>query len=306
MSIYLMDRVFNTVDLPANKKIVLVKLADHADDAGFNARPSVGKLAKRCGVSKRLVQRFLKEWRTSGVLQVVQPGGGKGRPTHYRLMLAQAQALHPMEDDDDPPKGDARTPFENGKGDAGAPFENGKGDAGAPFENGKGDAGALKGESEDAKGAQACHPNHQNHQESNARASSPEPAGDAGPAEPEAPSPASEAYNRPWREKQAEIEAELDPTEYGAWIKGLIPVDPGAEVDFYQLGAATRFIADHVERKYGAALGRVLGRPVRLVVFNLKLEADKRRAARAKEAKEARQAEAPEPTEKSKGWRARI
>lgn len=97
MSIQQMTRAWQ-LDLPMAEKMVLLKLADCADDRGSNAWPSVERLAKRCSVSVRKVQYVLRTLRTAGLIEV-QAAPTHRRPTTYRLRLERGKLLI---DDDDP------------------------------------------------------------------------------------------------------------------------------------------------------------------------------------------------------------
>lgn len=68
--------------LPPGQKLVLLKLADCADDQGGNAFPSVGALADSCSMGRRTVQRTLAELQDGGYLAVQASAQGH-RPTIY-------------------------------------------------------------------------------------------------------------------------------------------------------------------------------------------------------------------------------
>jgi AraC-like DNA-binding protein len=57
--------------LPPAPKLILMALADNADDAGY-CWPRVKKIAERCSVSERTVQRTLKNFETSALLKVIR------------------------------------------------------------------------------------------------------------------------------------------------------------------------------------------------------------------------------------------
>lgn len=84
-------------------RLVLLFIADSADDDGDNAWPSVERIAKRCNVSERTVQYAIRRLIEMGELDVAVQAGGTDtmrpdrRPNRYRL-LAYAngvQELHP-------------------------------------------------------------------------------------------------------------------------------------------------------------------------------------------------------------------
>lgn len=72
------------VPLPPAQKLVLLKLADCANDDGRNAYPSVGLLVTSCTMSRRTVQRVLGELVAAGHL-VVDAEASHHRPTTYRV-----------------------------------------------------------------------------------------------------------------------------------------------------------------------------------------------------------------------------
>jgi hypothetical protein len=73
------------VPLPATEKLVLQRLADFADDQGFNIYPAVQTVADDCGIGIRIVQLTLKKMVSKGILVVMNQGGGRGRATEYAI-----------------------------------------------------------------------------------------------------------------------------------------------------------------------------------------------------------------------------
>ena len=57
--------------LPPAPKLILMALADNADDRGF-CWPRVKSVAKRCTVSERTVQRTLRTFEASGLIRVIR------------------------------------------------------------------------------------------------------------------------------------------------------------------------------------------------------------------------------------------
>lgn len=82
--------------LPPTLKLVLMALADAADDSG-DCWPSVRTLAAKCCTSERTVQRVLKEFETRGMLVVTPRFNVVGRQSSnaYRLDLAYPDRLSP-------------------------------------------------------------------------------------------------------------------------------------------------------------------------------------------------------------------
>lgn len=60
------------------RKVIAMRLADHADSDGRGIWPSVERTAAECCLSVRTVQRVLKTFVEEGLLKVVHEGG-KGR-----------------------------------------------------------------------------------------------------------------------------------------------------------------------------------------------------------------------------------
>lgn len=88
MSVAAMHWAWNQV-LPPAPKLILMALADNADDAGY-CWPRVKKIAERCSVSERTVQRTLKNFETSALLKVIRrfrPEDGRQTSNGYQLSL---------------------------------------------------------------------------------------------------------------------------------------------------------------------------------------------------------------------------
>lgn len=83
MSIQLMTLVFNSA-LPPGQKLVLLALADHADDFGEHCFPSVARVGRKASLSERQVQRVLSDLRAGGLLEVIAEAT-RYEPTHYRI-----------------------------------------------------------------------------------------------------------------------------------------------------------------------------------------------------------------------------
>lgn len=68
--------------------IVLLALADNADDTTGHAWPSVATLARKCRVSERTVQRALQSLTEAGEIAPVNVSRGGRRSSTYRLTIA--------------------------------------------------------------------------------------------------------------------------------------------------------------------------------------------------------------------------
>ena len=79
--------------LPTTKKMVLLAIADHADDTGDNAWPSVSTLARKVSITTRQVQRLLRELEDDGLLITSRQQGGTSRtaidrrPNLYQIVM---------------------------------------------------------------------------------------------------------------------------------------------------------------------------------------------------------------------------
>lgn len=94
MSVRIMSAVWD-LDLPQGEKIVLLALADHADDDGV-CYPSIDRIGWKCGYSRSSVKRRLRNLQEAGVLDVVEPGTGRGNTTVYRVLPGGGVKLTPF------------------------------------------------------------------------------------------------------------------------------------------------------------------------------------------------------------------
>lgn len=101
MSIRLMSAVWS-VDLPDSEKLVLLALADCANDEG-QCWPSMANLARKCSKSDRTIQAAIKELVSKGHLTRKEtPGRGCRYIVHPRSDCTPERSS--------PPKGTTRTP----------------------------------------------------------------------------------------------------------------------------------------------------------------------------------------------------
>ena len=72
--------------LPPNAKLILMAIADAADEEG-NCWPKIKTIAKKCGVSQRTVQRALKDFISNNFISVTARYSHEGRQVsnNYRL-----------------------------------------------------------------------------------------------------------------------------------------------------------------------------------------------------------------------------
>jgi hypothetical protein len=92
MSVRIMSLVF-TLDperFKCLKKMVLLVLADHANDDGRSIYPSVARMAWKAGLDERTVQKYLSELREEDILEVVGQAG-PNQPYEYQINVARLQ-----------------------------------------------------------------------------------------------------------------------------------------------------------------------------------------------------------------------
>ncbi len=77
--------------LPTRARHVAMVMALYADSDGTNIYPGVDRLRRDTWMSRATVMRAIAVLRDEGVLEVTRPGGGRGKPTIYRLVLGGNQ-----------------------------------------------------------------------------------------------------------------------------------------------------------------------------------------------------------------------
>ena len=86
---------------PAVRKLILIKLADNADEKSGHCFPSVSGIADVCGCDSRTVQRHMKELISGGWVSVIERGGikdDKRRANVYRLTRGwKGESAEPIE-----------------------------------------------------------------------------------------------------------------------------------------------------------------------------------------------------------------
>lgn len=106
MSIKLMTRVWET-SIPSAEKMVLLVIADHANDDGMNAWPGIATIARKCSISERSAQRHVRSLEALGVIVVHRQAGGNEhtrgdrRPNRYDIDLAVLDGVTICHDDAD-------------------------------------------------------------------------------------------------------------------------------------------------------------------------------------------------------------
>lgn len=79
-----MNRVWDNEQLKGGRLLVMLALADHANDAG-ECWPSQPHLAKRARLNERQVRRVIDGLANDGYMVVVEKGVGRSKRPHYRL-----------------------------------------------------------------------------------------------------------------------------------------------------------------------------------------------------------------------------
>ena len=92
-----MAAVFELPDMGPTHRLIMLALADHADDAG-RCYPSLDRLAKRTGLSLRAVRSNLRQLEADGQIRTDPQGGPKGCNLYY---------VTPQPRQEMPPAGDA-------------------------------------------------------------------------------------------------------------------------------------------------------------------------------------------------------
>lgn len=86
MSIKLMSRIWDEADVSGSELLVLLALADYANDEGV-CWPSLPRLAQRARLSVRQTQRVIQKLADGGQIEVLSKGDGRGHSTLYRVLV---------------------------------------------------------------------------------------------------------------------------------------------------------------------------------------------------------------------------
>lgn len=82
MSIHLMSLVWEVNFATASQKLIMLRLADYADDDGNSVFPSIERLARQVGASKRQTQYAVRALEGCGLMACVHKGGGGPKDTN--------------------------------------------------------------------------------------------------------------------------------------------------------------------------------------------------------------------------------
>lgn len=117
MSIEVMTRVWKHSRREGTELLLLLAIADYADDHGV-AHPYKAQLAKKCRISERTVQRLLKKIESEGELEIRR---ADGRGNRMLLKIKSFQQTAKKGDISCTKKGDNLSPFKGKRETAGAP-----------------------------------------------------------------------------------------------------------------------------------------------------------------------------------------
>ena len=98
MSIDVMREVWKHADFKGGALLVLLAMADWADDEGGNIFPKVETLARKARLSVRGAQLALRELEDARVIEkVIEATGRPGRASEYKIVLARVKKLQASE-----------------------------------------------------------------------------------------------------------------------------------------------------------------------------------------------------------------
>lgn len=113
MSVKIMSAIFESEDLPPTERLIMLSLADHADDNG-RCYPSIARLCRRTGLKERAVQSNIKSLVAKGYVTII-PNAGQGLANLYFIRATPAadappQEMHPRTKRTPTPASNAETP----------------------------------------------------------------------------------------------------------------------------------------------------------------------------------------------------
>ncbi|WP_425412328.1 helix-turn-helix domain-containing protein [Leisingera methylohalidivorans] len=96
-----MSAVFESETLGATERLIMLALADHADDEG-RCYPSIPRLCQRTGLGERAVQTNIRKLQAQGYVEII-PGAGRNGSNLYFVRPTPApdappQEMHPAPD----------------------------------------------------------------------------------------------------------------------------------------------------------------------------------------------------------------
>lgn len=100
MSIKVISQIWDC-PLPTSEKMILLVIADHADEYGGNAWPSIATIARKSSMGERQVQRYVKSLVERGLLSCEKQAGGTWdmspdkRPNRYTVNISRVTSMSP-------------------------------------------------------------------------------------------------------------------------------------------------------------------------------------------------------------------
>lgn len=96
VSIHVLTAVFAGSSVKGSRRMVLLVLAEHADDNGSRAFPSVQTIARKAGLAERTVQYALRSLEDNGLIE--REGFGPRGTISYRVLLSRIAPEAPRKD----------------------------------------------------------------------------------------------------------------------------------------------------------------------------------------------------------------
>lgn len=90
MSIYVMSYVWRHAKVSGSELLVLLAMADFADDEGRNIYPSMQSLSEKARLSEKQTRRIVHQLVTENVIELIEAGGWDGkrnRANEYRIVM---------------------------------------------------------------------------------------------------------------------------------------------------------------------------------------------------------------------------
>ncbi len=94
MSIKLMSQAWEQSDVGGSELLLLLALADFANDEGV-CWPSTPQLAKKIRLSDRQTQRLIDKLANDGYVEIVDAGGGRSKHPVYKVKPAKGDKMTP-------------------------------------------------------------------------------------------------------------------------------------------------------------------------------------------------------------------
>jgi hypothetical protein len=90
VSIRCQSWVYEHSEATGNERLILLAIADEADDDGTNAHPGVHRIARKARVNQRTTMRCIERLETAGRLIVVRPvAAGRGHFNSYVVVMVE-------------------------------------------------------------------------------------------------------------------------------------------------------------------------------------------------------------------------